>query len=119
MHYGVPYWLAFGIAVVFTALIGAVVELTVVRRLFDSPRVVLLIATVGVAQLLLILRLIMPKISAGGGFPLPFSGRWRPTGSQVVLPREILVLIVAPAVILLLALFMTRTTFGLAVRASA
>jgi ABC-type branched-subunit amino acid transport system ATPase component/ABC-type branched-subunit amino acid transport system permease subunit len=36
-----------------------------------------------------------------------------------VLPREILVLIVAPTVIIGLGLFMTRTTFGLAVRASA
>ena len=38
---------------------------------------------------------------------------------MVVLPREILVLVVAPVAILALAFFMTRTSFGLAVRASA
>ncbi len=119
VQYGVPYWLAFVSAVVATALIGMVVELSVVRRLFSGPRLVLLIATVGVAQLLLFLRISLPQISAGGGFPLPFTGRWRPTGSLMVLPREILVLVVAPVVIMALALFMTRTSFGLAVRASA
>lgn len=119
VQYGVPYWLAFVVATIATALIGMVVELAIVRRLFTGPRLVLLIATVGVAQLLLFLRISLPKISAGGGFPLPFTGRWEPTTSLVVLPREILVLLVAPAAILALAFFMTRTSFGLAVRASA
>jgi ABC-type branched-subunit amino acid transport system permease subunit/ABC-type branched-subunit amino acid transport system ATPase component len=118
VQYDVPYWFAFVIAVVATAIIGMVIELTVVRRLFDSPRLVLLIATVGIAQLLLFLRVSLPKIDAGGGFPLPFTGKWQPTDSLVVLPREVLVLLVAPLVILLLGLFITRTTFGLAVRAS-
>jgi ABC-type branched-subunit amino acid transport system ATPase component/ABC-type branched-subunit amino acid transport system permease subunit len=119
VQYTVPYWLSFALAVVITSVIGMVVELTVVRRLFHSPRLVLLIATVGVAQLLLFARLILPDIKAGGAFPLPFTGRWRPTDSLFVLPREVLVLIVAPIVIIALALFMTRTSFGLAVRASA
>src|SRR4029079_3432465 len=93
-------------------------ELTVVRRLFNSPRLVLLIATVGIAQLLLFLRISLPNIDAGGAFPLPFTGQWHPTSGLSVLPREIIVLIVAPTVIIALALFMPRTTFGLAVRAS-
>ena len=40
--------------------------MSIVRRLFTGPRLVLLIATVGVAQLLLFLRVSLPKISAGG-----------------------------------------------------
>ena len=118
VQYGVPYWLAFAFAIVATALIGMVIELTVVRRLFNSPRLVLLIATVGIAQLLLFLRISLPNIDAGGAFPLPFTGQWHPTSGLAVLPREIVVLVVAPTVIIALALFMTRTTFGLAVRAS-
>jgi ABC-type branched-subunit amino acid transport system ATPase component/ABC-type branched-subunit amino acid transport system permease subunit len=119
VQYGVPYWLAFAFATIATAIIGMVIEMSVVRRLFSGPRLVLLIATVGVAQLLLFLRISLPNITAGGEFPLPFTGRWEPTGSVVVLPREILVLLVAPVAILALAFFMTRTSFGLAVRASA
>ena len=103
VQYDVPYWLAFALAVVATALIGMVIELTVVRRLFDSPRLVLLIATVGVAQLLLFLRHQPARTSTpAAAFPLPFTGQWRPTDSLVVLPREILVLIVAPVVIIAL-----------------
>ena len=64
VQYDVPYWLAFAFAIVATALIGMVIELTVVRRLFNSPRLVLLIATVGVAQLLLFLRISLPNIDA-------------------------------------------------------
>ena len=119
VQYGVPYWLSFASAVVITAVIAMVIELSVVRRLFESPRLVLLIATVGVAQLLLFLRVSLPNITAPGGFPVPFTGRWRPTDSLMVLPRELVVLIVAPALVLGLALFMTRTPFGLAARASA
>jgi len=119
VQYGVPYWLAFAVAIVASGLIGMIIELSVVRRLFDSPRLVLLIATVGIAQLLLFLRVSLPNIEGGGDFPLPFTGQWQPTSSLVVLPREILVLTVAPLAILALGVFMTRTPFGLAVRASA
>ena len=74
VQYGVPYWLAFAFAVVATAVIGMVIELTVVRRLFNSPRLVLLIATVGVAQLLLFLRISLPNIDAGGELPAAVHG---------------------------------------------
>ena len=43
VQYGVPYWLAFGGAIIASALVGMIIELSVVRRLFDSPRLVLLI----------------------------------------------------------------------------
>jgi ABC-type branched-subunit amino acid transport system ATPase component/ABC-type branched-subunit amino acid transport system permease subunit len=117
--YGVPYWLAFGLAVAACALIGLIIEMTVVRRLFHSPRLVLLIATIGVGQLLLVARLALPDTAAAATFPLPFSGIWHPTGSLVVFSRDVLVLIVAPISIVALALFMTRTKLGLLVRASA
>jgi ABC-type branched-subunit amino acid transport system ATPase component/ABC-type branched-subunit amino acid transport system permease subunit len=116
--YGIPYWLALALAVGATAVIGMVIELSVVRRLFESPRLVLLIATLGVAQLLLFFRFELPDVGSSGGFPLPFHGRWE-VGDIVILPRELLVLIVAPLAIAALALFMTKTRFGLAVRASA
>ncbi|HVJ96689.1 MAG TPA: ABC transporter, partial [Acidimicrobiia bacterium] len=119
VQYGVPYWLAFAFAVAATGVIGMVIELSVIRRLFNSPRLVVLIATVGVAQLLLFLRISLPRIEGGGAFPLPFTGEWELTSSLILRPRDILVLLVAPAAIVALGLFMTKTPFGLAVRASA
>src|SRR5829696_5870266 len=48
----VDYWVALPVCVVVGGLVGATVELLVVRRLFDAPRVILLVATLGVAQVL-------------------------------------------------------------------
>ena len=84
VQYGVPYWLAFVFAVVATAVIGMVIELTVVRRLFNSPRLVLLIATVGVAQLLLFLRISLPEHRRRRRLPAAVHGSvaTRPTRSS-------------------------------------
>jgi ABC-type branched-subunit amino acid transport system ATPase component/ABC-type branched-subunit amino acid transport system permease subunit len=117
--YGIPYPIAFLMAVAISALIGMVIELTVVRRLFTSPRLVLLIATIGVAQLLNVCRVSLPDAAAGSTFPLPFEFSWQPTSEIVVSSRELIVLIVAPITIAALAIFMTKTKFGLMVRASA
>ena len=48
---GWPYWVSLPIALVIGALIGALIEVTVIRRLFKAPRVIVLVATIGVAQL--------------------------------------------------------------------
>jgi len=117
--YGVPYWVAFLMAVACSALIGAVIELSVVRRLFQSPRLVLLIATIGLAQLLLVARMSLPNTAARSEFPLPFDVRWEPTDSILIVSREVLVLAVAPLLILALGVFITTNRFGLMVRASA
>ena len=52
-------------------LVGATVELGIVRRLFKSPRVTLLVATIGVAQLAFVAQLLLPKISHPGRYPSP------------------------------------------------
>ena len=70
-QYGVPFWLA---AVhrrsSSASLYGAVVELVVIRRLFDAPRVIVLVATIGIAQLSLAILAAFPEIDAPGArFP--------------------------------------------------
>src|SRR3954452_19774328 len=46
--HGWPYWLALIAALVVGTLCGTLVELTVIRRLFRAPRVIVLVATIGV-----------------------------------------------------------------------
>ncbi len=132
-NYGVNFWAALVLAVVAGAGISGVVELTGVRRLFDAPRVVISIATVGVAQLVFFATLTLPAIQTGAGFPSPFlPGRdfgifglfdlptqFDITNNLILRSREFSVLLLAPAAILLLSWFVTGTRFGLAVRASA
>ncbi len=119
-NYSIPYWVAFVFAVAICALAGAAVELSVVRRLFNAPRLVLLIATIGVAQLGVFGKISLPDVSKSGSYPLPFKedARWD-VGPITVLGRDLIVLIVVPVLIIALGLFLTRTRFGLAVRASA
>ena len=119
-NYSIPYWLAFAFAVVICAISGAVIELTVVRRLFSAPRLVLLIATLGVAQLATLAKIYLPDVTKPGNYPLPFaeSSRWK-IGSVSILGRDLIVLLVVPVLVIALGLFLTRTRFGLAVRASA
>src|SRR5215212_8015056 len=50
---GPPYWLAFFVSLALAGVLGAVIELTVIRRLFESPRLVLVVATLAISQLLL------------------------------------------------------------------
>ena len=46
-----PFWLALAVALVVRHALRRVVELIVIRRLFDAPRVIVLVATIGIAQL--------------------------------------------------------------------
>ena len=49
--HGWPYWPSLAIALVLGTLTGVLIELAVIRRLFKAPRVIVLVATIGVAQL--------------------------------------------------------------------
>ncbi|WP_419850870.1 ABC transporter permease subunit [Candidatus Poriferisocius sp.] len=123
-RYDVPYWLAFFLAIGAAAGFAMVTELVVVRRLFNSPRLVLFIATLGVAQLAIFASIQLPDVSRPGPFPLPpkltvQEYRWKVTDDLQIGGRELLVVIVVPLVIAALALFLGRTRFGLAIRASA
>ncbi|MBX3314203.1 MAG: ATP-binding cassette domain-containing protein [Actinobacteria bacterium] len=119
VKYDVPYWLAVLAGLVVGTLYGAVVELVVVRRLFTSPRVILLVATIGVAQLSMAILMAYPEIDVRGAeFPQAIGAehRWfdvRVTGAQLT------ILLVVPVVAAALGLLLGRTTIGRTVRAAA
>ena len=119
VNYGIPFWLSLTIALVVGTLYGAIVELVVIRRLFRAPRVIVLVATIGVAQLSLAILSAYPDL-VGQGKPFPQAvGRvwniadFRLKGSQV------LILVAAPVLAVTLGWFLNRTLFGRTVRASA
>jgi branched-chain amino acid transport system permease protein len=72
---GVPYWVAALLAVVAAAVVGAVVEGVIIRPLRHAPRAVVLIATVGVTQLLLAAGILTINgiSNRRGGYPAPFT----------------------------------------------
>jgi ABC-type branched-subunit amino acid transport system ATPase component/ABC-type branched-subunit amino acid transport system permease subunit len=119
VQYDIPFWLAAVVGLVVGTLYGAVVELTVVRRLFDAPRVILLVATMGVAQLSLAILTAYPDIDVPGAeFPQAVGAEHRPFDIRVT-GAQLTTILVVPAIALLLAWFLGRTTLGRTVTASA
>ncbi len=118
-QYGLNWWLSFVLALAACAAIGMAIELIVIRRLFASPRLVVLIATIGVGQIVIFAKFHLPSVVAPGPIPSPFQATWTPTDHIRLQARELVVLAVIPVLIGVLAWFISRTRFGLAVRASA
>ena len=46
INYDFPYWVALPIALLVGTLVGSIIELAVIRRLFNAPRVIVLVATI-------------------------------------------------------------------------
>lgn len=122
------YWLALLASLGGTCVLAAVIERSVIQRLFRSPRLIVLIATVGVAQVVTVARLVLPKpkrgddaVFAGGGttFPVPFDHPSFTFGRVVIGPEHIMVLVVGPLAVLGVVLFLRRSVYGVAMRASA
>ena len=115
---GVPYWIAFPSVLLLGGLLGAAIELVVVRRLFNAPRLILLVATIGVAQLLYGIALLQIDIENQSTFPSPIDRTAEVFGLRIF-GADFFALAVLPAVIAGVALFLSRTPYGIAVRASA
>ena len=117
--YGIWYWAALAAALAVAAGAGAVSEL-VLRRLFDRPRVMVMIATVGLSQVLYlftVLPFVRPK-KLFRAFPVPIHLTFHVSGYQFQ-PGDVLTLIVAPTVAVALAVVIRRSHWGLTMRAMA
>lgn len=117
---GWPYWAAALLALVVAGVLGALVELLVIRRLFAAPRLIVLVATLGVSQLFLFGTFALNKSidSRLAGFPAPFTTTLS-LGPLVVQPGEVLLIVAVPLIALGMAAFFRFTGFGVAVRAAA
>ncbi len=117
--YHINYVAAAVAAVALSALVGALSEL-VLRRLQYRPRVILMVATIGLSQFLFlftVLPFIRPK-QLFRAFPVPVHWSFH-IGTFEFPPGEVLTLVVAPIVALGLAAFIRFSPWGLAMRASA
>ena len=118
-NHGVPYWPALALALLAGIAYGAAVELIVIRRLFRAPRVIVLVATIGVAQVsLAILNLYPDLVGKGLKFPVPSNSKWE-VGSIQISGPQLAILVVTPAVALALGWVINRTLLGRTVTATA
>jgi len=120
VNYGLPYWLAAILAIASSAAVSTITELLVVRRLFTKPRLLLFVATLGVAQLVALIQVWLPTVDERVDYPKPISGYWKIGGLDILLRGEqVTVLIVVPFLVITLGYLLQRTRFGLAVRSAA
>ena len=113
------YWLAVPIAIGAGGLLGAAVERGIIRRLADAPRLLVLVATLGLSQLLFMLQALIPTRGlAGHAFPVPFSATLTVAGVTLP-PGHLLILVLVPVVTIALTVFLQRSRIGLASRAVA
>jgi ABC-type branched-subunit amino acid transport system permease subunit len=114
-----PYWVAVLVALTAAAAAGAVIEGVVIRPLRNAPRAVVLIATLGVTQLLLAASIsLVDRIgNRAGGYPAPFTATVDLGHGVVLHAPDLLFVVVVPVLALLLAAFLRWTSAGTAVRA--
>src|SRR2546423_2652518 len=120
LNHGWSWGLAVPVCLVLAACLGAATELVVVRRLARAPRLIVLVATIGVAQVLFVFNLLIPRTGALGGspYPAPIHAMFT-VGNLRLNAGHLMILVAAPLIVLALNLFLQRSALGTASRAAA
>jgi branched-chain amino acid transport system permease protein len=123
---GVSYLVALPIAAVGGFLIGGLTDLAVMRRFSKSPRLILTVVTIGVAQSFAALGFFIPvwfgaKATQVPRVVTPWGDiTWRSSRGQPILTGDqIFAFAVVMALTIALSVFLKRSRMGIALRASA
>ena len=124
LNWHLNWWIAFALAVCVGAGVGALAERLVIRPLAHRSRTSLLIATIGLSQLVLAFNYFAwlgPNRNAlvRLGYPLPFHINAGVSDTFSLLGEHVLILVLVPTVSLTLAAFLKLTFVGKAIRAAA
>jgi branched-chain amino acid transport system permease protein len=114
--WGLDYWLAFAIAVVTTAAFGAILDMTILRRVIGQPQFAVVVLTIGLGSILRT----FASVTWGSEIytlPTPFGGVWKLGG--VTLSHQYLSIIVGTLLLCgLLYAFFNFTRIGIAMQAT-
>ena len=118
--WNVPYYVFLPVALMIGAGAGAVAEVGVVRRLRNAPRLMSVVATLGVGQFLVFFGLLVnSQAGAGSLFPMPpLLPTWE-WGALRITQAYAGMLFFAPVMVLAVAGFLKYSRFGLAIRSAA
>jgi branched-chain amino acid transport system permease protein len=119
---GWSYWVAVPAALVAAVVLGSVVEAVVIRRFARAPRLILMVATIGLAQLLAGIAEAIPGLFGASlpptALPAPFEFRFE-IHPFLFHAHELITVVVTLGVIGALFAFLHRTDLGVALRACA
>jgi ABC-type branched-subunit amino acid transport system ATPase component/ABC-type branched-subunit amino acid transport system permease subunit len=117
-----PYFAALPVGLAVAVATGFVMDATVVRRLFTAPRLILTVATIGVAQVIGAAEIGLPNAFAHLAplteFKTPFTFKFH-VGPFTFDGNDVVAVIVVPIVLLGLWWFFSRTDTGVAIRGAA
>jgi len=119
---GLNYFLSIGAGLVISAALGALLEILVIRRFGNAPRLIVAVATIGLAQVLNGLSIVIPVKWSTGVNTGTFTTPW--TAHFMIFPvlfngNYILAIVVVPIVLAFLVWFLKYTNYGTAIRAMA
>ena len=119
-RWNVPYWSAFGLALVAGGLLSAAVHATVVRRLAHVPPVMTLVATLGVGQVLGFLTVAVgAELTPGRPFPEPPGVPELEAGALTLSPATVAMMVLGPLAVTGLWWLLQHSAKGRALRAAA
>lgn len=117
--HGLPYLAAVPLGLIIAAAIGALVNVAIIRRFRNAPRLIVAVATIGVAQVLAAIAVIIPLLwEASGSFSTPFDFTFR-VDPRNFTGNEVVAMVVAPLLMLAVAAFLRFTDYGIVIRAAA
>ncbi len=117
---GLPYLVALGVGLAAAIALGALVQKLFIQRFSRAPRLILTVATIGVAQLLTALALFMPrwfgfKDLGAPQLDPPFALTTH-IGGVTFDNNDLMVFVVVPLLLGVLAWFLRATRIGIAIR---
>ena len=124
VSWGWAYWTTLLVGPLLGLAVGALVEVAIIRRFTNAPRLVLTVATIGLAQLLGGIELLVPSRlfdASGmvlGAFETPLNSAEFEVGAVLINGNHLLTLAVVPVVVVVLAWFLRRSLAGTAIRAA-
>ena len=121
IRWGVPYYVAFPLAILVGGAIAALAEVAVIRRLRKAPRLMSIVATLGVGQFLVNLSAaVNNQAQAGSLYPEPPGLPVYELGGVLRITQASSgMLIFTPILVLGLVVFLSRSRFGQAIRGAA
>jgi branched-subunit amino acid ABC-type transport system permease component len=120
IRWHVPYYVALPLAMALGGGVAALAEVAVVRRLRNAPRLMSIVATLGVGQFLVFFgAAVNSQASAGFTFPQPPFVPVFDIGALRVTPAYSGILFIAPWLVVAIVVFLRKSSFGIGIRAAA
>ena len=121
-----PWAVAVPLSVVAAIGLSAALEFAILRRLRTAPRTIVTVATIGIAQLLTFLQLVLQPLfehssstgvsAVAAHFPSPFSARVFTLFPVLFRGDHVVILVAVPLVLVVLHRFLTKSWIGMGIR---